>query len=126
MTSFTNKYKKHKPCGFCYHVCFDDKLYSQEPVIYRAKSEDEDVAQIFVEVLEETSNALPIMRRISFSKYVVIGPFIGKEGKEVDIKNELRFIDNFNFMASSLDSLVANLSLEKLKETEKVLEDKIH
>ena len=29
-------------------------------------------------------------------------------------------------MASSLDSLVANLSLEKLKETEKVLEDKIH
>ena len=63
VTSFTNKYKKHKPCGFCYHVCFDDKLYSQEPVIYRAKSEDEDVAQIFVEVLEETSNALPIMRR---------------------------------------------------------------
>ena len=29
-------------------------------------------------------------------------------------------------MASSPDSLVANLSLEKLKETEKVLEDKIH
>ena len=68
MTSFTNKYKKHKPCGFCYHVvCFDDKLYSQEPVIYRAKSEDEDVAQIFLEVLEETSNALPIMRSTSAS-----------------------------------------------------------
>lgn len=47
--SFTNKHQRHKPCGFGYQiVCFDYKLYLQEPVIYRAKSEDEDVAQIFV------------------------------------------------------------------------------
>ena len=52
--SSTNKYQRHKTCGFCYQiVCFDDKLYSQEPVIYRANSESEDVAQIFVEILEE-------------------------------------------------------------------------
>ena len=51
--SFTNQYQKHKPCGFGYHIiCFNDKLYSQEPVIYGAESEDDKVAQIFVEKLE--------------------------------------------------------------------------
>ena len=48
--------KKYKPSGFCYQiVCFDDKLYLQDPVIYRAKREDNDVAQIFVEMLEENN-----------------------------------------------------------------------
>ena len=52
--SFTKKHQKHKPCGFCYHiVCFSDKLYSQGPVIYRENSEDEDVAQTFVEMPEK-------------------------------------------------------------------------
>ena len=54
--SFTNQYQKHKPCGFGYHIiCFNDKLYSQEPVIYRANNEDDDVAQIVVENLKKTS-----------------------------------------------------------------------
>ena len=37
------------------HVVFVIKLffYQQDPVIYRAKTKDEDVAQIFVEKLEE-------------------------------------------------------------------------
>ena len=40
--SFTNKFQKHKPRGFGYHiVCFYDKL------ILKSNSEDEDVAQIF-------------------------------------------------------------------------------
>ena len=48
-----SQYQKHKPCGFGYHIiCFNDKLYSQEPVIYGAESEDDKVAQIFVEKLE--------------------------------------------------------------------------
>ena len=47
--SFTNPYQKHKPCVFCYHIkCFDDELYSQKLVIYRAKSDEEDVNRIFV------------------------------------------------------------------------------
>ena len=42
----------------CYQiVSFDEELYYQDPVIYRANSEDEelsqDVAHIFVERLEE-------------------------------------------------------------------------
>ena len=50
--SFTNKYQSHRPCGFSYTiVCFNDQIY-KEPVIYRAKSEDEDVSRIFVDCLE--------------------------------------------------------------------------
>ena len=33
--SYTKKYQKHKPSGFCYYIkCFDDSVYSQEPVIF--------------------------------------------------------------------------------------------
>ena len=33
--SYTNKYQKHTPSSFCYYVkCFDDKVYSLEPVAY--------------------------------------------------------------------------------------------
>ena len=106
MTSFTNKYKKHKPCGFCYHVvCFDDKLYSQEPVIYRAKSEDEDVAQIFVEVLEETSNALPIMRR-STSASVNISSLALSSAKKV---KKLTLRTSFALSTTSISWLLPSI-----------------
>ena len=52
--SYTKQYQKHKPSSFCYYIkCFDDKVYSQKPVTYTAKSEHEDVAQKFVNMLEE-------------------------------------------------------------------------
>ena len=49
----------------------------------------------------------------------MVGKYTDKVGKEKDIKHDLRFIDSFKFMASSLDNLVKNLSHNKLKETEK-------
>ena len=48
--------------------------------------------------------------------------------KNHEIKHEIRFIDSFKFMASSLDSLVGNLTksgLEKLKETKKEFGEKV-
>ena len=51
--SYTKRYQKHTPSGFCYHIkCFDKSVYKQEPVIYTKQPEDEDVAQTFVEMLE--------------------------------------------------------------------------
>ena len=54
--SFTEKYQKHKPCGFCLKlVCLKDTVLPEsllKPVLYRAKNENY-VAQIFEEKLEE-------------------------------------------------------------------------
>ena len=46
---------------------------------------------------------------ISFSIKVLADKYIDKNGKEKDKLIELRFIDSFKFMSSSLDSLTKNL-----------------
>ena len=52
--SYTKQYQKHTPSSFCYYIkCFDDNVYTKDPVTYTAKTNDEDVAQKFVEMLEE-------------------------------------------------------------------------
>ena len=44
----------HIPSSFSYYIkCFDDTVYEGKPVTYTAKNEDDDVAQIFLEKLEE-------------------------------------------------------------------------
>ena len=48
---------------------------------------------------------------ISFSVEVVVYMYVDKLGKEKEKLIELRFIDSFKFMATSLDSLTRNLGL---------------
>ena len=55
---------------------------------------------------------------ISFSKDIVVGEY-KKDEKNHLIKHEIRFIDSFKFMASSLEGLVRNLGFEKLKKKTK-------
>ena len=51
---YTKPYQKNIPSGFCYHIkCFDDTLYSQEPVTFVKEYYDADVAQIFIDTLEK-------------------------------------------------------------------------
>ena len=52
---------------------------------------------------------------ISFSKEIKVGEFIDKKGKTREVKRELRFIDSFKFMGSSLDSLSKNLTKDQFK-----------
>ena len=221
--SFTQKYQRHKPSGFCYKiVCFDER-YNQKPVLFRAESEDEDISAIFVEMLErdikriqekfdfskkmifspkdkddfEKARVCWICRKefgeskkqrdhchftgkyrgaahvkcnlqfkkpkftpvifhnlsgydahlfvknlgrtegnikcipnneekyISFSKEIVVGEYKNKKGEKVEVKHEIRFLDSFKFMASSLESLVGNLGLEKLIQTKKEFGEKV-
>ena len=52
--SFTEKYQKHQPCGFCYKIVCPEEIEKLmpksllKPLVYRAKYTDEDVAQILL------------------------------------------------------------------------------
>ena len=49
--SFTKAYQKHEPSGFCFLVKYLGK--SSEPVLFTKTNEDEDIADIFVDMLEK-------------------------------------------------------------------------
>ena len=50
---------------------------------------------------------------ISFTNQVIIDKFVNEEGKDVDVKCELRFINSLRFMASSLEKLSSNLKIDQ-------------
>ena len=65
--SFTQKYQKHKPSGFCYKiVCFDEQLFNKKPVLFRARK---NVSAIFVEMLERDIKR--IQEKFDFSKKMI-------------------------------------------------------
>ena len=78
-SSFTEKYQKHLPCGFCYKiVCPEEigKLMPKsllKPLVYRAKNTDEDVAQMFVDQREmdicKIFKVFDCQRKMSFTRY---------------------------------------------------------
>ena len=68
--SYTHKYQKHTPSSFCYFVkCFDDTVYSQRALAFTAENEDDDVAQIFVDTLED--NIKQIYNQVKFPKKMI-------------------------------------------------------
>jgi hypothetical protein len=72
-------------------------------------------AHLFIKKLGGKIKCIPTNEEkyISFSKEVIVDSFVNKDGKKVDVKRELRFIDSFRFMSSSLDSLVSNLNKDQ-------------
>ena len=54
------------------------------------------------------------MKKTTFfsQKQVIVDKFINEEGKEVNIKRELRLIDSLRFMASGLDKISSNLKID--------------
>ena len=50
---------------------------------------------------------------IYYTKQVIVDKFVNNEGKEVNIKRELRFIDSLRFVAWSIDKLSSNLKIEQ-------------
>ena len=55
--SYNDNYQKHEPSGFCFYVkgIVDKKT---KPIIYTKKSEDEDIAKVFVEKLTEVTKGI--------------------------------------------------------------------
>ena len=78
--SFTQKYQKHTPSGFCYKIVgFDEQMYVK-PVLYRAKDNNEDISQKFVEMLAK--DIIKLHKEFNFSKPML--PLTKKEQLEFD------------------------------------------
>ena len=115
----TGKYRgaAHNSCNLSYKV---PKFF---PVLLHNLSGYD--SHLFVKKLRgddnEKINCIPCNEEkyISFSREVVVDKFVNKENKEVEVKRELRFIDSFRFMASSLDALSRNLSKDQCKNISK-------
>ena len=118
---FTGKYRgaAHVKCNLQF------KKPKFTPVIFHNLAEYD--SHLFVKNLGKTEGNIKCIpnneeKYISFSKDIVVGEY-EKEGKKHLIKHEIRFLDSFKFMASSLEFLVGNLVDEKLKETKKEFGD---
>ncbi|XP_065672131.1 uncharacterized protein LOC136089957 [Hydra vulgaris] len=217
--SYTKQYQKHIPNSFCYYIkCFDKSFYQSSPVTFTASSETGDVAQIFVDSLQEDTKKIcdsikfpkkmiftnenkhdfnaaischicgeklvkdkvrnhchitgkyrgsahqncnsnykfpkffPVLfhnlsgydshlfmkklsggklsyipnneeKYISFSREIKVDEDI-KEGKKFEVKRELRFLDSYRFMPSSLDALSKNLAKDQCKNIGKLYSGK--
>ena len=60
---------------------------------------------------------------ISFTIEIELREYIDSNGEERSVKHQIRFVDSYKFMASSLDSLVKNLSKEKMFQTLRFFQD---
>ena len=61
---------------------------------------------------------------ISFSKKVKVDEYQNKDGKTISLNFELRFIDSFKFLQTSLANLVKNLQPDDFVNTKAIFKDK--
>ena len=132
MDPLTRKqWKKYNKASRC-HICFKQfggskkgpkvrdhchytgryRIPSYIPVVFHNLSEYN--AHLFIKELGKNSRDMEVIAKnkedyISFSVEVAVDKYVDKEGNEKEKLIELRFIDSFKFMASSLDSLTRNL-----------------
>ena len=74
-------------------------------------------AHLFVRNLGATDGDIKCIpkteeRYISFSKEIVVDTYVNSEGKLRDVKRDIRFLDSFKLMASSLDKLSKGMGKE--------------
>ena len=124
---FTGKFR-----GAAHNIC---NMHFRKPkftpvIIHNLSRYD---SHLFVKNLGKTEGNIKCIpnneeKYLSFSKDIVVDEYINKKGKKVEVKHEIRFIDSFKFMASSLASLVENLAksdLSKFIHTKKEFGKKI-
>ena len=107
---YTEKYRgpAHRTCNLNY------KVPSYIPIVFHHLS-GYDVHLFIKELVKITTGKdIEVIAKnnenyISFSVEVPVDSYIDKEGNNREKMVELRFIDSFKFMASSLDSMVNNL-----------------
>ena len=76
------------------------------PVVYLNLSGDD--SHLFIKTFGNSEGDISCIPNneenyISFTKQVIVDKFVNQEGKKVNVKRELRFIDSLTFMVASLD-----------------------
>ena len=106
---YTGKYREaaHISCNLRY------KIPNYIPVVFHNLAGYD--AHLFIKELVKHTTKIGVIAKntenyISFSVKVEVDKYINKAGNEKFKEIELRFIDSFKFMSSSLDSLVNNLA----------------
>ena len=106
---YTGCYKgpAHSLCNLRY------RIPSYIPVVFHNLSGYD--AHLFIKEMGKHTNDIGVIAKnkedyITFSVNVAVDRYTDKNGDERDRFIELRFIDSFKFMASSLDSLMSNQS----------------
>ena len=104
----TGRYRgaAHSQCNLNYKL---PKFY---PVIFHNLSGYD--THMFIKDLAETAGEINCIAKteedyISFQKTIVVDTFV-KEGKKIPVKRNIRFLDSFRFMPSSLSELASNLT----------------
>ena len=100
----------HEVCNLRYKV---QKFF---PVVFHNLSGYD--SHLFIKTLENSEGDISYIPNneenyISFTKEVIVDKFVNEKGKDVNVKRELRFIDNLRFMASSLDNLSSDLKIDQ-------------
>ena len=85
-------------------------------------------SHLFIKTLENIEGDISFITNnegnyISFTKQVIVDKFVNKEGKEVNVKCELKFIDSLRFMLSSPDTLSSNLKIGQFANLKKYYSD---
>ena len=86
-------------------------------------------AHLFVKALGRVPGKLGIIPQtdetyISMSQNIIVDYYTDKQGVRKPLLREIRFLDSFRFMASSIDKLSSNLKDENFKELSKFESDK--
>ena len=115
-------YKHVNSCHICFKLfregnqkvrdhCHYSEIYRQV-VFHNLSGYD---AHMFIKELANCGSHMGVIAKnkedyITFSISVEVNKYVDKDGEEMSKEIELRFIDSFKFMSSSLDSLVNNLA----------------
>ena len=78
---------------------------------------------MFIKNPEETLECIPNNEEqyISFRKEIVLCHITDQNGERKPVKREMRFIDSFRFMPTSLDALIKNLDPETVQKFKEIL-----
>ena len=113
---FTGKYR-----GACHNKC---NLMCKKPrilpvIFHNLQGYD---AHLFIKQLAKINGKLDCIpcteeKYISFSKHIKVGEYRHIQGNMCDITFEIRFLDSYKFLQSSLGNLVSNLSVDDFNNT---------